>query len=402
MKNYVPMLAVTLILGNACVCLAQQRSGFQPYTPTVVGGLPPSSKGLEQPVFVADRTLEPSLSSESDLDAVPTTQQQMTLFEAGMLVAAVGEERVTVGDLIPADKLTSKMMANPQFEMMLRKELVEAVTRKALAQRFVNDKVSGKPPKERAQARKQIETQTRKIFHEKWVPMQMEKMKIESTLEFEEKLATAGKTLESMKRDFAESTWAQEHIRENVKENPVLNLFELQDYYNDHLDTFKRPARARFQMLSAIFDKYPNKQAADQAIREMGDEVYFGGAPFEAVAKRKSTDFKASEGGQFDWTTQGALKSTVIDKAIFENPLRRLSEILTDEDGYHIVEVLERQPASVQSFAEAQAEIRKLLTKQTSTKLRTEFMKKVRAETPVFTKWPEDIPGSKDLSLLTQ
>ena len=96
------------------------------------------------------------------------------------------------------------------------------------------------------------------------------------------------------------------------------------------------------------------------------------------------------------------MKSAVIDKAIFENPLRRLSEILTDEDGYHIVEVLERQPASVQSFAEAQAEIRKILSKQTSTKLRTEFMKKVRAETPVFTKWPEDIPGSKDLSLLTQ
>jgi hypothetical protein len=63
MKNYVPMLAASLILANACVCLAQQPSGYQPYTPTVVGGLPPSSKGLEQPVFVADRTFEPSLST---------------------------------------------------------------------------------------------------------------------------------------------------------------------------------------------------------------------------------------------------------------------------------------------------------------------------------------------------
>jgi parvulin-like peptidyl-prolyl isomerase len=398
MKNYVPMLAATLILGNACVCLAQQSSGYQPYTPTVVGGLPPSSKGLEQPVFVADRALEPSLSNESNLDAVPTSQQQMTLFEAGMLVAAVGEERVTVGDLIPADKLTSKMMANPQFEMMLRKELVEAVTRKALAQRFVNDKVSGKPPKERAQARKQIELQTTKIFYQKVVPAQKEKMKCVSDLELEEKLAAMGKSLWSLKREFSESTWAGEHMRESVQEKPQVELSEMQDYYNDNLESFKRPAKARYQIMSAVFTKYPSREAAYQAIVEMWNDVFVGGAPFDAVAKRKSTGFHASEGGLFDWTTQAALKSKVIDKALFENPVRGLSQILEDSDGFHFIEVLERKNEAVQSFQDSQVEIRKTLSDAKAKKQKTDFMKKVRETTPVWTKWPSDIPGSKDLT----
>jgi hypothetical protein len=418
MKKSLALLTASLIVCDSIAICQQPPPGYQPFTPPVVGGLPPNSKGLEQPVFVADREL-PNMrlngGGENEVGesfagnglgfdetlAIPTLQQ-MTLFEPGMLVAVVGEEVITAGDLFPPDKLTPQIVASPQFEMMLRKELVEVVTRKALAQRFVNDKLAGKPIKERAQARKHIETQTTKIFYEKWVPKTREAMGLTSDLQLEEELAKKGKTLASMKRDFAETTWAQEHLRESVPEKPLVELSEMQDYYNDKLDSFKRPARVRFQMLSAVFSKYPNKQAAYQAIAEMGNEVFVGGATFEGVAKRKSTDFRASEGGQFDWTSEGALKSKIIDKTIFENPVRGLSQIIEDSDGYHIVEVLERQAASVQSFAEAQAEIRKLLIKQKSNNLKAEFIKKVRDATPVWTKWPADIPGSTDISLLTQ
>ena len=412
MKYFLPLLAIQLTI-CADTGFGQHRvpSGYQPFTPTVVGGLPPNSQGLEQPVYVADRTFAISSQNENDVGlesltanelgfdenlAIPTLEQ-MTLFHGGIVIAAVGDERIIVGDLIPIDKLTSKLVESPQFEMILRKELVETVTRKSLAQRFISEKVTAKPPKERAQARAQIGTKTTEIFYEQWVPKQKVKMEIVSDLEFEEKLAGQGKTLASMAREFAETTWAQEYLRAGVPEKPIINLSELQDYYNDHIDSFRRPARVRFQMLSAEFSKYKTKLAAEQAIAEMGNEVLFGGAPFEAVAKRKSTDFRASEGGRFDWTTQGALKSKVIDETIFKNPIRGLSEIIVDEDGYHIVEVLEREPGYVQSFVDAQAEIRKTVTKQKVTKLRTEFIKKVRTETPVWTKWPQDIPGSKDI-----
>jgi parvulin-like peptidyl-prolyl isomerase len=79
-----------------------------------------------------------------------------------------------------------------------------------------------------------------------------------------------------------------------------------------------------------------------------------------------------------------------------------LSQIIEDNEGYHIVEVLAREQDTVQPFADAQADIRKLLVKQKVSKLKSEFIQKVRDETPVWTKWPSDIPGSKDISLLTR
>jgi len=415
MKRAIATLAIGLI---SSTCNAQQDSNrYQPYTPTVVGGLPPGSVGLEQPVYVADRVAPnqpidpvggstPDYLSASNLGfdekkIVPSTDK-MDRFEAGMLIAVVGEDPILVGDLFPANKLTLKMLGHSQFELQLRKELMEIVTRKALAQRFLNDKVSGKPVKDRADAKKHMKTQTAKMFHQKYVPMMMERTKSESALEFEVKLAEAGKTIPSMLRDFAETTWAQAHVEEKVKENPIIELSELNDYYQEHIEDFKRPSRVRFQMLSADFSKFATKPDAFQAIADMGNQVLLGGAPFNAVAKRQSSGLGASDGGLFNWTTQGALKSKEIDKAIFENPVRGLSQVIETSDGYHIVEVLEREQAYTQTFAQSQAEIRKLLTQQKVSKQRSDFIKKVRAETPIWTKWPEDIPGSRDISLLQQ
>ncbi len=415
MKIAIASLAIVLLSSN---CPAQQDPNrYQPYTPTVVGGLPPGSSGLEQPVYVADRAvpnqpidaadgspaefLTASSLGFDETKIVPSTDK-MNRFEAGMLIAVVGEDPVLIGDLFPINKLTPKVIGDSQFEMAMRKGLMEIVTRKALSQRFLNDKVSGKPVKDRADAKKQMKTQTAKIFHQKWIPMQMERMKCESSLEFAEKLAEAGKTLQSMMRDFAENTWAQEHVREKVSENPIIELSELNDYFQEHIDDFKRPARVRFQMLSANFSKFPTKQDAFQAIADMGNQVLLGGAPFGAVAKRQSTGLGASDGGLFDWTTQGALKGKEIDKAIFENPIRGLSPVIETSDGYHIVEVLEREHAYTQSFAQGQAEIRKILIQKKVSKQRSDFIAKVRAETPIWTKWPEDIPGSQNISLLQQ
>ncbi len=413
MKKIIASVAVGMLATNHHWAFAQQDTNrYQPYTPTVVGGLPPGSKGLEQPVYVAERMppnqpvkaidgLTPEFLTASNLgfneaQVIPSTDR-MNRFEAGMPVAVVGEEWILVGDLFPPNRLTAKMLGHSQFEVQLRKELMEVVTRKALAQKFLNDKVSGKPVKDRKDAKTHMKTQTAKIFHQKWKPMQMDKMNCISDLEFEEKLAEAGKTLPSMMRDFAENTWAQEHVREKVPENPNVELSELSDYFNDHIDDYKRPSRVRFQMLSADFAKFPTKDAAYQAIADMGNQILLGGAPFGAVAKRLSTGLGAADGGLFDWTNQGELKSKEIDKAIFENPVKGLSQIIESSTGYHIVEVLEREQARTQTFAEVQAEIRKKLVEQKTTKLRSDFIKKVREETPIWTKWPADIPGSQDI-----
>ena len=127
MRKIIASVAFGLLAINPSGAFSQQvPNRFQPYTPTVVGGLPPGSKGLEQPVYVAERMpanqpikatdgLAPEFLTASNLgfneaQFVPSTDN-MDRFEAGMLVAVVGEEPVLVGDLLPPNKLTAKFLA---------------------------------------------------------------------------------------------------------------------------------------------------------------------------------------------------------------------------------------------------------------------------------------------------
>ncbi|MFZ4081134.1 MAG: peptidylprolyl isomerase [Pirellula sp.] len=320
------------------------------------------------------------------------------LFAASYVIAVVGEERVLVGDLFPAEKVTAEMLGNPEFQMHLRKSLKMSIQQKCLAQHFVNSQAAGKPKKERDDIRSKMMSKTAEIFRTKVLPEQVKKSKLETEAEFIKLLEEQGTSLASMMRAFAEQVWADQALREGVKEKPTVFLDEMQDYYDQHPDQWKRPARAKFRIMSAVFSKYSNREAAYQAIVEMWNQVYFGGAPFEAVAKKLSTGFSADEGGNFDWTRRGALKSSSIDETVFSIPVRALSQVIEDSEGFHVVEVLERQNAYEMTFPQAQGEIKESILKTKKTTLENDYKKKVQELTPIWTRWPQDIPGSRDLS----
>lgn len=337
-----------------------------------------------------------TIAPDSGTTAPPAPAKEEELFVAARVIAVVGEERILLGDLVPPNALNKMSISNPAFEASLRKGLASSIEQKCLAQHFINMQTTGKPSKERNEIRTKINAKTAEIFRTKVLPEQMARAKCETELEFIEGLEKSGRSLEWLKRSFAEQMWAEQALREHVQDKPMVELHEMRDYYDAHPDLWNKPTRARFRILSATFKATPNRDAAYAEIVNMGNQVYFGGS-FEAVAKSLSKGFGASEGGIVDWVSPGSLKSKVIEEAVFSIELKALSQILEDTEGFHIIEVLEREDAYTMTFPQAQAEIRKDLTKVKKTKQREEQIRKIREITPVWTMWPEDIPGSKDL-----
>jgi parvulin-like peptidyl-prolyl isomerase len=363
----------------------------------------------QDPVRVAMR--ESDLAEDRGDYAVFDPQQAMQSqplprgerFEAGCIIAVVGTEPVLVGDLLSPAKVPVDAFSDREFEMRLRKELVNSIAKKCLAQHFLSLQTAGKPKKERDEIRSKMMSKTAEIFRTQVMPEQMKQFKCESELEFIQLVESQGASLPSLMRSFSESAWAEQAIREGTKEKHEAQLFELQDYYNQHPEEWERSQRARFRVLYAPFKAFENdRQAAYNAIVEMGNQVYLGGAPFEAVAKQSSKGMNADEGGAFDWISPGALKSKVVEDAVFAIELRALSPILEDADGFYIIEVLEREEPRIVSFVEAQADIRTKLTNQRKERERKDFVKKVIDKTPIWTRWPQDIPGSQDIASLEQ
>ncbi len=351
----------------------------------------------------------PSPSSSPTGGAKITKEDgQEHVFEGGRLLAVVGEEPILLGDLLPLvdaklAELEGKIPPKQKEiarQQMTRRALQDQIVTKCLAQKFVRDTVGVKPQKDYAEFRKTIMPRTTKVFYTQYVPNLMKRQKVESEQELDEKLREMGTSIAAQHASFADSVLADEVIKSHVPKEPRIDLQAMRDHYDEHVADYQMPAKAKWRQLSVQFANHPSKEAAAKIISDMGNEILFGGTNFEAVAKKMSEGTTASKGGVFDWTTQGALKSTVLDQNIFQLPVNRLSRIIEDETGYHIIEVTERQDARTVSFADAQIEIRKTIQEKRHGELRREFVEKVRKETPVWSLWPQDVPDSRPLSEL--
>lgn len=327
----------------------------------------------------------------------PADSPKVEFFEAGQVVAVVGDERILAGDMLGV--VNQWMVANrekipPGREDAFRRKLMEQVLEGEIQNKLVyldflrqiRSKGAGEDKI------KEIHNKIYDQFDEKRLPEMMEKAKVTSPVELDSKMREQGTSLMKHKRQFAQKVMCQQWLKETpeVNHDPVITHAQMLDYYYAHTENYEFQAKAKWEHLMARYNKFPNKAAAWDAIAAMGNEVALGGSPLWAVAKRSSHGVTASDGGQYDWTTQGSLRSKVLDQAIFELPLKELSPILEDEDGFHIVRVLERKEAGRTSFESTQAEIKEKIKKEQVEKQITVFLEDLRKKTPVWTIFDEE------------
>ncbi len=388
--------------------VSANNNGLPPAASAV--GLPPDpSIGLPPAESPFRRTSVDKQQSAAAFGTIENaTQEPRTVqFQSGELVAVVGTEHILAGDMNVfvqpvidenRDKISSEAQEAMIRAQLTRQVLAQYVEIKAMYLEFFRDMVGTGSPKELADTQKQVVTKAGKIFFEKQVPDLLKKYDAKDMQELENKLRDKSMSLRMLQSQFIEQVLSAQVEQKYVPEEFEIERDEIMEYYDRHREQWNVPARARWRQVTARFDKFATRAEAEQAILNMGNEMLLGGKSFESVAKQSSQGFNAAQGGYTDWTSQGSLKSKPIDAAIFSLEPRKLSTIIEDEIGLHIVEVLEREAAHTVDMAVSQAEIRKKLSSEKRKAAIKELRAKVMKRTPVWTRWPEDIPGSRPLS----
>ncbi len=304
------------------------------------------------------------------------------------LVATVGDQMILAGDLLPTidqmlkdyvDKLPPE-----QFQQQRALFVQQMLPRKIESKLVILDFYRTIPADKQKEVLENINKQVEKEFYDGHVVTVQKQLEVESLTQLDIKLRSFGSSIEKQKTDFREQMIAQTIIGQKINRTPEITHDQLLEYYRQHGTDYDVRARARWEKLTVRFDKFPDKAAAERAIVEMGNQV-LRGADFAAVAKKLSQGTNAADGGYHDWTTKGSLVSEVIDQAIFTLPAYRLSQILEDEQGFHIVRVLEREEAGRIEFVDAQDEIREKLQEEDRKRQIRDYIKKLRDVTFVWT-----------------
>ncbi len=302
--------------------------------------------------------------------------------ESAIIVARVGPDTILASDLLGRYTAYAAAQADGAPESALapvRAELVAELRNMADAKILFAEASKTIP----AEGLKDIEKKLDEQFEKSQLVDMMQRAQCDTKEKLDAKLHEIGSSLERRRRAFYETAVAKIWLQKQVEEAevPYADVFA---YYQNNATKFDHEAVARWEQLTARFDRFSDKREAWDAICKMGNDVLHG-APFAEVATNLSQGPTAAKGGQRDWTTRGSLKSTVIDQAIFGLPVMAMSQILEDEDGFHIVRVWERKDAYRTPYLEAQVDIVKQLKEEQRKKKSDAYLGKLQQQNPIWT-----------------
>ena len=285
--------------------------------------------------------------------------QSMKAFEPGRVIAIVGGEPIFVGDMLfEANQIieTKIPQAPESAKQIQRKRLLKMLTKKFVDQKMLFVDAMGKLPSEASVD--DLVRQASEVFNEQVLPNMIKSSGVKNITDFDANLRAQGSSLRQVRLSWAKDQLARQFVQQQMKADQTVTHQEMLDDYLSNKEKYAVRARSKWEQIMVRFDKHDSRNAAKKKIAELGNQVIYG-ASLKEIAKKESDGFRASDGGQHDWTGKGALVLKEIDKAIFDLPVGELSDIIESRDGYHIVRVIERNEASYTPFTEAQLEIKK-------------------------------------------
>ncbi len=359
-------------------------------------------------IAIAICTASPAMAQGLTPEEIDELKQTELPTDPTELLAIVGDSPVLVGELLPKVDARIASLAKgdisqiPPEELrivrlkLLRGLLTQTIQTKMLGHAFLMDRVGSSSKEQRVDAQKQIETKARNAFYEEEIPRMMKELEVDSLQALDTKLREKSSSVEFVEKEYSEQMLSQVYLREFIPRDPKITLNEIRLYYKANLQKFDQPAKARWEQLTVLFEKFPNRETAMAAISEMGNAALFGGN-VQQVAREKSQEPLASSGGVHDWTRKGSLASKALDQQIFSLPVNRLSQIIEDETGFHIIRVLERTEAGISPLGRVQDEIRTTLQKEKVAEAQKKLLAKIKKDVPVYSRYPQDVDEAMPL-----
>lgn len=169
---------------------------------------------------------------------------------------------------------------------------------------------------------------------------------------------------------------------EKLKANVEVTEQELRSLYAAAQDNFRVPERvhARHILVSTQGKSDEEKKALKKKAEDLLAKVK-GGADFAQVARESSEDPGTKDnGGDLGFFGQGQMVYPEFDAAAFALKPKEISNVVTTEAGYHIIQVLEKEPARLTPFEQVRAQLEQDVRDRKAAEQVDAVSRKVRTE----------------------
>ena len=195
---------------------------------------------------------------------------------------------------------------------------------------------------------------------------------------FEEMLAERGLTLEAWREELKESLIMEKLLEQAVYSMVSVSDEEVSAYFKANRDQFDRPEQVRARQI-VVADEAEGQEVLGILRQER---------PFAEVAAEYSLSPDAEQGGDLGFFSRGEMPPE-FDAIVFDLPVKRLSDLVKSEYGYHIFLVEEKRKAKRLNKKEASDEIRAILEGRKKEEVYLAWLQDMRARAVISVDWAQ-------------
>ncbi|TCZ78806.1 hypothetical protein E0485_06940 [Paenibacillus albiflavus] len=184
-------------------------------------------------------------------------------------------------------------------------------------------------------------------------------------------LAQAGMTMSDLKTQLR----TELKIRGILEPTITITDDDMKQRYDEDKDYYKTPEQVKASHI--LVDKQEDAEAILKDLK--------GGADFATLAKEKSKDGSASQGGDLGYFGHGDMVEE-FDEAAFKLNVGEISDVVKSKFGYHIIKVTDKKPATEPTFEEKKDEIRQQLIDEKLNEDVPAWIQKIQAEAKIDNK----------------
>lgn len=300
-------------------------------------------------ISVSKRTIIASLFAAFLFPALPAVAVDQKPAPAALqqnpgseIVAKVNGKKITRDDL---DTATNNLMPLVTYHQSVRPEKMKEIEKKALTQ-LINSELIYKYAKDNKLDnvdKKEIDQQVKDL-----------KKRLPKGDTLDKVLQRSNLTLEELRDDFKKdivvgkvSKSKSEEFKKKAADS--VNEAFLRDYYKKNLEKFKEPEKIHLRTILVKADPSGGSRAWNESKKKAEEIIKLikEGKDFATLARERSEDPFAKDGGDMGWAHKGSLFPEIEEAASKLKPGETAPAPATTIYGYHIVK-LEGRKASVQ------------------------------------------------------
>ncbi len=199
---------------------------------------------------------------------------------------------------------------------------------------------------------------------------------------FKQMLQQRQLTVEKLRADARQDLAVSKLIENAIADKIGVTPEQVTKFHQENPDRFNQPERVRASHILIAFPQNADAAAKTQA-RAKAEQVLKdvkGGKDFAALAKQNSQDpGSAANGGDLGYFQQGQMVGPFNDVA-FKLAPGATSDLVETQFGYHIIRVVEKQPARAVPLDEVRGEVVQFLQNQNRQQQTEVFVNSLKAK----------------------